>query len=95
MKKLLDIEVCFASAERQVMVAVKVASGATVADAIALSKVLSKFPEINLEKNRVGVFGKLAKLAAVLRDGDRVEIYRPLIADPKEARRKRAVRTNK
>jgi uncharacterized protein len=95
MKASLNIEVCFAQAERQVIVPVKVHSGATIADAIALAKILSKFPEINLQKNRVGIFGKLAKLDTLVREGDRVEIYRPLVADPKEARRKRAARTNK
>jgi hypothetical protein len=61
-----------------------------VAEAIERSGIIERFPEIDLAKNKVGIFGKLAKLDKVLQPGDRVEIYRPLIADPKEARKKRA-----
>lgn len=64
--------------------------GMVVREAIEQSGVLSVCPEIDLAVNQVGVFGKLAKLDQVLEDGDRVEIYRPLIADPKEARKRRA-----
>ena len=59
-------------------------------DAIRASGVLDAFPEIDLAKNKVGIFSKLVKLDETVRDKDRVEIYRPLIADPKEVRRKRA-----
>ncbi len=69
---------------------VSLAEGATVEDAIRLSGVLEAFPEIDLGKNKVGIFSKLVKLDEAVRDKDRVEIYRPLIADPKEVRRKRA-----
>ena len=51
---------------------------------------LAKYPEIDLKKNKIGVFAKLAKADTVLRDRDRIEIYRPLIADPKEVRKQRA-----
>lgn len=86
----LMVEVVYAGSERQRLVSVSVPAGARVAEAIAASGVLQEFPEIDLTANRVGIFGQLTRLDEVLRDGDRVEIYRPLIADPKEARRKRA-----
>lgn len=87
---LIAVEVAYALPSQQVMLAVDVAAETTVEGAIRESGVLERFPEIDLDKNRVGVFGKLAKLGDGLRDGDRIEIYRPLIADPKEARRRRA-----
>ena len=62
--------------------------GATVKDAIERSGILKQFPEIDLEQQKVGVFGKVCKLDAVLADGDRVEIYRPIICDPKAVRRR-------
>ena len=65
-------------------------AGTTVAEGIRLSGVLDKHPEIDLAVNKLGIFGKLTKADAVLRNRDRIEIYRPLIADPKEVRRKRA-----
>ncbi|MFI9651165.1 RnfH family protein [Guyparkeria halopsychrophila] len=69
---------------------VDVAEGATVEEAIRRSGILERFPEIDLSKQKVGVFAKVAPLSQVLREWDRVEIYRPLIADPKAARRQRA-----
>jgi len=57
---------------------------------VELTSILEQFPEVDLAINKVGIFGKLAKLDAKLTEGDRVEIYRPLIADPKEQRKKRA-----
>jgi putative ubiquitin-RnfH superfamily antitoxin RatB of RatAB toxin-antitoxin module len=66
------------------------ADGATVQQAIEASGLLQKFPEIDLTKNKLGIYAKLAKPDTVLRDRDRVEIYRPLIADPKEVRKQRA-----
>jgi len=86
------VEVVYATPERQALYAVSVPAGATVRDAIERSGVLAAFPEIDLARNRVGIHGKLATLATPLRDEDRVEILRPLQADPKEARRQRAAR---
>ena len=86
----IQVEVAYALPEQQIILPVKVAVGATVEDAIKLSGVLERFPEIQLAQAKVGIFSKLTKLDSVLRDKDRVEIYRPLIADPKEVRRKRA-----
>jgi putative ubiquitin-RnfH superfamily antitoxin RatB of RatAB toxin-antitoxin module len=86
----LPVEVVYALADRQVVLALNVAVDATVADVIAQSGILKQFPEIDLGKNKVGVFGRLGKLTDTLHAGDRVEIYRPLIADPKEVRKQRA-----
>lgn len=86
----LQIEVIYALAERQEIARLKLAEGTTVQRAIEASGLLQKFPEIDLTKNKLGIYAKLAKPDTVLRDRDRVEIYRPLIADPKEVRKQRA-----
>jgi uncharacterized protein len=88
----LRVEVVYAAPERQTCYALRVGEGASVADAIRESGVLEAFPEIDLARNRVGIHGKLVRPDQLLRDGDRIEIYRPLSADPKEARRKRVTR---
>jgi uncharacterized protein len=90
MSDTINIEVVYALPNEQVLTKRSVPAGATVADAIKASGVLDKHPEIDLATNKLGIFGKLTKADAVLRDKDRIEIYRPLIADPKEVRRKRA-----
>ena len=86
----INVEVIYALPEQQPILQVRLAEGATVEEAIRASGVLNAFPEIDLAKNKVGIFSKLVKLNEPVRDKDRVEIYRPLIADPKEVRRKRA-----
>jgi len=86
----INVEVVYALPMQQPLLQVRLAEGATVEDAIRASGVLDAFPEIDLAKNKVGIFSKLVKLDEKVRDKDRVEIYRPLIADPKEVRRKRA-----
>lgn len=86
----IHVEIVYALARRQKVVAMNVPEGTTVRDAIERSGLLSEFPEIDLAKNKLGIWNKLSKPDAVLRDKDRVEIYRPLIADPKEVRRQRA-----
>lgn len=90
MAESLGIEVVYALPQRQELVRVKLPEGSTLKQAIEASGLLQKYPDIDLARNKVGVFGKLSKMDAVLRDHDRVEIYRPLIADPKEVRKKRA-----
>jgi hypothetical protein len=85
-----DVEVAYARPDEQVILALQVPDGSTIEDAIRRSGVLERFPEIDLATNKVGVFGKVGKLDQPLVAGDRVEIYRPLIADPKEARKQRA-----
>ncbi|UHD15011.1 RnfH family protein [Thiocapsa bogorovii] len=86
----LKVSVAYVGENDQVLRPLEVRIGATVRQAIEQSAVLSRCPEIDLAVNQVGIFGKLAKLDQVLEDGDRIEIYRPLIADPKEARKRRA-----
>ncbi len=90
MSEMINVEVVYALPHEQALVKLKLPQGATVADAVQASGIPGKHPEIDLAKNKLGIFGKLSKADAVLRDRDRVEIYRPLIADPKEVRRKRA-----
>jgi len=87
---MIDVELIYALKDRQKRVRLSVDEGCTVKDAVERSGLLAEFPEIELGKNKVGIWNKLAKLDAVLRDKDRVEIYRPLIADPKEVRKQRA-----
>ena len=88
--EMLNIEVCYALPEKQLLINVKLPEGSTLQQALDASGVLVKHPEIDLKKNKFGVFAKLSKLDSILRDKDRVEIYRPLIADPKEVRKQRA-----
>ncbi len=90
MSDQINVEVVYALPHEQALLRLSVPQGSTVQDAIRLSGVTERHPEIDLSKNKLGIFGKLSKPDAVLRDRDRVEIYRPLIADPKEIRRKRA-----
>ncbi|WP_127476750.1 RnfH family protein [Sulfurivermis fontis] len=85
-----QVEVAYARPDVQVVLPVEVEEGTTLRQAIERSGVLNRFPEIDLTVNKVGVFGRLAKLEEPLRARDRVEIYRPLIADPKEVRKQRA-----
>jgi hypothetical protein len=86
----IHVEVVYALAQRQKVVPLNLPEGTTVQQAIERSGLRAEFPEIDLTKNKLGIWNKLTKADAVLRDKDRVEIYRPLIADPKEVRRQRA-----
>ncbi|HQW58173.1 MAG TPA: RnfH family protein [Gammaproteobacteria bacterium] len=91
--KAISVEVVYAEAEKQVLIRVAVPIGATVLEAITASMVLSQFPylaESGFLSDRIGIFGKISTLDAVLKAGDRVEIYRDLTIDPKEARRLKA-----
>jgi putative ubiquitin-RnfH superfamily antitoxin RatB of RatAB toxin-antitoxin module len=92
---MLKIEVVYATPDRQVCYVLELEEGAKVGDAVARSGALAEFPEIDLTRNRVGIYGRLVTLGAPLGDGDRVEILRPLVADPKEARRRRAARAGR
>jgi putative ubiquitin-RnfH superfamily antitoxin RatB of RatAB toxin-antitoxin module len=87
---LYRVEVVYAEPRRQVVLECTVAAGTTVREAIVLSGMLTHFPEIDLQSVRLGIYGRTVKPGARVGEGDRVEIYRPLIADPKEARRHRA-----
>ena len=86
----ISVQVCYVRPDRQILHDLKVNVDATIRAAIEQSGLLREMPEIDLEHCRVGIFGKLKALDSGMRDWDRVEIYRPLIADPKESRRKRA-----
>lgn len=86
---LIDIEVAYARPEEQVTVALSVPVGTTVAEAVELAGFLRRFPEIDLRRNRLGVFGELTSPDRLVQEHDRVEIYRPLYADPRELRRQR------
>lgn len=90
MPNMFAVEVAYAKPEKQLILTLKVAPGTTAEQAIIASGILQKFPEIDLAANKVGIFGKMVKPDTELREKDRVEIYRPLIADPKEVRRQRA-----
>lgn len=87
---MLQIEVAYASSDRQLIIELQVEDGATIEDAIQRSGILQKFPEIDLACNKVGIFGKQVTLEQAVCAGDRVEIYRRLIADPKQVRRQKA-----
>lgn len=87
---MLQIEVAYATPAKQKIIPIRVPVGTSVAQCIEKSHIREHFPEINLDEQKVGIWSKAVKLDAEPRDGDRIEIYRPLIADPKEVRRRRA-----
>ncbi len=86
----LNIEVVYALPQQQTVLRLRVAPTTTVQAAIEQSGIMSKHPEIDLAVNKFGIYSRPVKGAELLQDGDRIEIYRPLIADPKEMRKKRA-----
>ena len=86
----IDVEVAYATPPRQTTKTVTLPAGSNVEQAIRASGLLDEFPEIDLAQQRIGVFGEFVRLDQCLQGGERVEIYRALIADPKEARRRRA-----
>ncbi|HZR36236.1 MAG TPA: RnfH family protein [Nevskia sp.] len=86
----IDIEVACATPRRQAVVQLTVPRGCTVGEAVERSGLLREFPELSPDSLKLGVFGSLRKPEDPLEPGDRVELYRPLIADPKQARRQRA-----
>ena len=85
----IAIRVAYATGEEQVIIELSVADGTTIQEAIQRSGILNRYPDIDLRRQRVGVFGQARALDYCPRTGDRIEIYRPLVHDPKEARRKR------
>ena len=90
MAETIQVEVVYAQPENQDVIKLSLPADSTVAQAIEASGLLTKHPEIDLAKNKLGIYAKLVKPDTALRDRDRVEIYRPLIADPKEVRKQRA-----
>ena len=86
------VEVAYALENKQTLLELKVSEGTTLKQAVELSGIIDIYPQIDLTKDKTGIFGKIAKLDTVLREKDRVEIYRPLIADPKQVRKERAAK---
>lgn len=95
MSAQLNVEVCYARADAQTLIALTLPPGATVRDAIVASDIARTHPEIDPATAKIGIFGKLTTLDATLADHDRVEIYRPLIVDPKLARQRRVEKTRR
>lgn len=89
-EKTILVEVAYARPDVQVIIPLQVLPGTTLIEAIKLSGVLEQFPEIDLTMNKFGIFSKISKQDTIVREKDRIEIYRKLIADPKESRRKKA-----
>jgi len=92
MAEPLHVSVCYATPTRECLRELSVAPGTTIGDAIAASGLLAEWPEIDLAVHPVGIFGKKKALDTILREHDRIEVYRPLVADPKDSRRRRAVK---
>ncbi|WP_185964511.1 RnfH family protein [Aliikangiella marina] len=90
MAELIKIELIYALPDEQDLIELDVKDGTTIEQAIIQSGLLERYPQIDLQSNKVGIFSKVAKLDTTLREGDRIEIYRPLIADPKEVRKRKA-----
>jgi putative ubiquitin-RnfH superfamily antitoxin RatB of RatAB toxin-antitoxin module len=88
--EFITVEVAYAKPDKQLILTLEVPAGSTVQQVIEHSVIMEKFPEIDLATARLGIFGKLKKPTETVVAGDRVEIYRPLIADPKEVRKQRA-----
>lgn len=85
----MNIGVCYAEADRQLWMRLDVPEECSVQDAIQRSGVLKRFPEIDLKRQKVGIFGKIVKLDSAVKEGDRIEIYRGIVADPKTVKRRR------
>ena len=85
--KTINVEVAYAKAEKQIIKKVQLTEGSSIQKAIELSQIINDFPEIDLKQQKVGIFSKVTNLDTPLRDKDRVEIYRELLADPKAVRR--------
>ena len=88
--ELITVEVAYALPDEQVILSLEAPANISVEQAIKRSGILERYPQINLDTDKVGIFGKICKLDATLNHKDRIEIYRPLIADPKESRRQKA-----
>lgn len=87
---VLNIEVVYGTPTQQELLSFTVNEGVTVEQAILESNIIESFPEIDLKINKVGIWNRAAKLVDIVKDLDRIEIYRPLLADPKEVRKRRA-----
>jgi len=90
MAEQVAVEVAYALPERQTLLSLSVPVGSTVRQVIESSGILTSYPDISLDINKVGIWSRTVKLDDLVKNGDRIEIYRPLIADPKDMRRRRA-----
>lgn len=86
---MVEIEIAYGTAEKQLLQTLRVTEGTTAREAVLQSCIAEEFPDADVKNAPLGIFGKAVKDDTVLRNRDRVEVYRPLLADPKEARRKR------
>lgn len=84
----MNVGTAYDNGKKQVWLKLEVPNGSTVKQVIELSGLLNMFPEINLEEQKVGIFGRVTKLDAVVEDGNRIEIYRPITADPETVERR-------
>ena len=89
---MINVEVAYALHDKQAILPLQVVEGTTALEAAQQSGITGKFEEIDLDNAKLGIFAKVVAPTQVLREGDRVEIYRPLIADPKEVRKARAAK---
>lgn len=93
--KWISIEVAYATPDAQKIIAIEVPEQTTIEEAITISRIVTFFPEINLTSQNVGIFSQRRNLSDQVKEGDRIEIYRPLLIDPKEARRHKAKKNKK
>jgi putative ubiquitin-RnfH superfamily antitoxin RatB of RatAB toxin-antitoxin module len=84
----MNVGIAYANKKKQVWLKLEVPDGCTVREAINVSGIMKQFPEIDLDNQKVGIFGKLTKLDATIEEGSRIEIYRPITADPETVERK-------
>ncbi len=89
---MINVEVAYALPDKQAILSLSVSEGTTALEAAQQSGIAQRFADIDLDNAKLGIFGKAVSASQVLREGDRVEIYRPLIADPKEVRKARAAK---
>jgi putative ubiquitin-RnfH superfamily antitoxin RatB of RatAB toxin-antitoxin module len=95
MSEMIKIEVVYGLPHKQVLLSLSVPEGSSIQECIVLSKIIKHFPEIDPTIANVGIFSRPEKLDTIIKEGDRIEIYRPLIADPKEMRKLRAAKMAK
>jgi putative ubiquitin-RnfH superfamily antitoxin RatB of RatAB toxin-antitoxin module len=93
--EMIEVEVACAVEGTQEVIALRMPAGSTLSDAVSLSNILSLFPSLDMDEISYGIYGTLTPEHSVIKDGDRVEIYRPLLISPMEARRLRAKRKKK
>ena len=94
-EQMISAEVVYAAVDRQALLSISVPTGTTVRQALLVAEVTSAFPELDFAHCPVGIFGKVVDGGRVLEEGERIEIYRPLLADPMEVRRLRAAKAAK